>query len=100
MRTPKNSESACTRRTQSANLRDVDADEVYQPVFDQRHVFVLRVEQFAHRQRRRGLLAQQPEMIVLFRRERVFEEEEAMPFDVFTELNRLRQRHTLVHVVQ
>src|SRR6266545_823739 len=88
------------RRTESSDLRNVDSDEVYQPVFDQRHVFMLRVEQFAHRQRRRGLLAQQPEMIVLFRRERVFEEEEAMPFDVFTELYRLCQSHALMHVVQ
>src|SRR5262245_21230343 len=88
------------RGTQSADLRDVDADEVYQPVFDQRHVFVLRVEQFTHRQRSRGLLAQQTEVVVLFGWEWVLQEEEAMLFDVFAELNRLWQRHPLVDVVQ
>ena len=34
---------------QAADLRDVDADEVDQPILDERHVFVLRVEKLAHR---------------------------------------------------
>src|SRR5262249_35619332 len=88
------------RRTQASYLRDVDAYEIDQAVLDQRHVFVLRVEQLAHGQRGRGLLPQDFEMFVFLGRERIFEEEEVMILYIFAELQRLRQRHALVNVVQ
>src|SRR5262245_63516420 len=86
------------RRTQTADLRDMDADEINQPVFDQGQIFMLCVEQFAHRDRRVALLAEQREMSVLFRRERVFNEERAVFFDVLADLNSLLQRDSLVDV--
>ena len=44
VRTPKNSHERrhLARRAEAADLRDVDADEVDQPVRDERHVLVLR----------------------------------------------------------
>ena len=88
------------RRAQAADLRDVDADEVDQPLGDERHVFVLRVEQLAHRDRDARLLAQQPEVVVLLGRERVFEEEQAVRLERLAEVDRLVRRDPLVHVVQ
>src|SRR5881394_4196379 len=88
------------RRTQTADLRNVDADEINQPLFDEGHVFVLGVEQFTHGQRRTRLLAQQAEMIVVFRRERVFQKKQTIGFERLAQIDRLIQRHALVHVVQ
>ena len=64
------------RRRQPANVRDVDADEVDQAVADQRHVLVLVHEQLAHRDRDHALLAQDAEVVVVLRREEVFQEEQ------------------------
>src|SRR4029434_7244275 len=50
------------RRAESPDLRDMNAYEIDQPVFNQRDVFMLRIEQLAHRQRRRSLHAQVLEM--------------------------------------
>ena len=78
----------------------MDADEIDQPILDERHVLVLRVEQLAHRERDAGLLAQQAEVIVVLRRERVLEEEQAIRLERLAQVDRLIQRDALVHVVQ
>jgi len=77
----------------------VDADEVNQALCDERQVFVLRVEQLAHGDRRTRLLAQQAEMVVVFGRERVLQKEQPKLLDVFAQSQRLRRRDLLVHVM-
>ena len=66
------------RHAQAADLRDVDPDEVDQPLGDQRHVLLLGVEQLAHRQRDARLLADQPEVVLVLGRERILEEEQVV----------------------
>src|SRR5204862_5097560 len=88
------------RRAQPAYLRDVNADEVDQPILDERQVLVLRVEQLAHRDRNARLLPQQPEMVVVFGRERILEEEQPIRLERLAQVDGLVQRHALVDVVQ
>ena len=66
----------------------------------ERQVLVRSVEQLAHRNRRARLLPQQAEVAVVFGRERVFEEEQAVRLQRLAERDRLDQRHALVDVVQ
>src|ERR1043165_9592149 len=77
------------RRTQAADLRNVNAYEVNQALFDERHIFVLCIEQFALRKRNTRLLAQQTEVIIVFRRERVFEEKQTIRFERLAQIDRL-----------
>ena len=88
------------RHAQAADLRDVDADEVDQPLGDQRHVFLLSVEQLAHRERNARLLADQPEVILLLGRQRVFQEEQMVLLQLLAQADRLAGRDPLVHVVE
>src|SRR5919202_2093611 len=85
---------------QTTDVRDVHADEVDQPIADQRHVFGLIDEQLAHGDRHRRLLAQDAEVLDVFRRERVLQEEQPVRLEVARQLDRLDRRHKLVHVVQ
>ena len=77
------------RRREAAGLRDVDADVVDQPFADQRRPFVRAVEQFAHGERRGALLADLAEVGDVFRRERVFQEEQLELLGVLGELHGL-----------
>ena len=70
---------------QAADLRDVDANEVDQALGDERDVLVLRVEQLSHRQRDGRLLPQQTEVVVLFGREWILEEEQPILFELLAE---------------
>ena len=87
-------------RRESAGLRDVDADIVDQAVGDERAPFVRRIEKFAHGDRRRALLADQAEPLVVLGRERVLEEEELELFHVLAKLHGLRGADALMHVVE
>ena len=73
---------------------------VDEAVFDQ-HVPLMRVvEQFAHSERRRAVRTNLPEVVDVFRRERVFEEEQPELLHVFRELYCQARRHTFMHVMQ
>ena len=61
---------------------------------------MLRIEQLAHGDRRGALLPQEAEVVVLLGRERVFEEEGAILFQVLAELDRLAGRDPFVNVVE
>ena len=65
-----------------------------------RQVFLLRVEQLAHRQRHARLLPDQPEMVFLFRGQGVFKEEQVILFQLLAKLTRLARRDPLVDVVE
>ncbi len=88
------------RRREAADLRDVNADEVDQPLGDQRQVLVDGVEQLAHRDRHARLLAQLPEPAVVLGRERVLEEEEVVGLERLAEVDRFVELHALVDIVQ
>ena len=78
----------------------MDADEVDQPLLDEGQVLVLRVEELAHRDRDARLLAQQPEVVVVFGRERILEEEQAIGLERLAQIDPLVEGHALVDVVQ
>jgi hypothetical protein len=59
------------------------ADVVDQPLADEWHVLGLIDEQFAHGDGDARLLAQQPEVVVVLRRERVFKKEQPKLFQFF-----------------
>ena len=88
------------RRAQPADLRDVDADEVDQPAGDQRQVFLLRVEQLAHRDRHARLLPDEVEVVLLLGRQRVLDEERVVLLQLLAQADRLAGRDPLVDVVQ
>ena len=87
-------------RGEAAGLRYMDADVVDQALADQRRPFVRAVEQLAHRDRGRALLADLAEVRDVLGRERVLEEEQAERLDGFGELHGQVRREALVHVVQ
>ena len=80
--------------------RNVDADVIDQPFGDKRLPFVRAVEQLAHGDGRGAILADLPEVGVIFGRKRIFHEEEPELLHVLAELDRLVRRDPLVHVVQ
>src|SRR5260370_27976117 len=86
--------------TKTADLRNVDADEINQPLFDERHVFVLCVEQFAHGYGRARLLAQQAKIVVVFWREWVFQKKQAIRLKSLAQIDHLIQGHALVYVLE
>ena len=75
------------------------ANEVDQPLGDQRQPFVRIDEQLAHGLRRRALLAHQPKAGDLLGRKRVFEEEQAVWFEQLGQRHRVMWMQVLVHVV-
>jgi hypothetical protein len=77
-----------------------DADEVDEPLRHERQVLLHGVEQLTHRDRDAGVLAQLPEPRVVFRRERILEEEQVVRFERLAQVDRFVQLDALVHVVQ
>jgi hypothetical protein len=78
----------------------MDADEIDQPLLDQRHVLVRIDVELAHRDRRDAVLAQHGEVPVVLRRERVLEKEEPILIELLREPDRVHRRDPLVDVVQ
>ena len=68
-----------TGRRQPTDLRDVDSDEIDQPLTYQRSPFMRVVEKLAHRDRRASLLTQMLEVADVFRRKRVFQKTMILP---------------------
>ena len=85
---------------QPADVRNVDADEIDQPIADERDVFGLIHEQLAHRDRNRRLLTQDAKVLDVFWRKRVFEKKELVGLEVAREPDRLDGWHPLVDVVE
>src|SRR3954451_10270212 len=88
------------RDAQSTNRRNVHANEINQTLADQRHIFVLIDKELAHRERRGGLLSHDAKVVVVLRREQVFEEKQVELLQLFSKADRLNGWNTLVHVVQ
>ena len=88
------------RHAEAADLRHVRAHEVDQAVRDQGHVFVLGVEELTHGDGHARLLAQQAEVLVLLGRERVLDEVRVIALQLLADLDRFRQGHALVDVVE
>ena len=84
----------------AAGVHDGRADVVDQLVLDQVLAVPDRVEHLADRQRRRGVLADQAERLLVLGRRRVLHPEQAVGLERLAQPRRLDRRQPVVHVVQ
>ena len=82
------------------DLGDVNSDEVDQPLGDQGNVFLLCVEQLAHRQRNARLAANQPEVVFLLGGQGILQEKQVILLQLLAEVDGLAGRDTFVNVVK
>ena len=87
------------RGSQAADLADVYAHEVYQPLAYKAHPLHRVVEELSHGQRHCGLRADLAEPVHLFRGQRVFEEEEAVGLHGLGQAHRLNGYQTFMHIM-
>ena len=87
------------RRRDTAHLAQVNADVVEETFGQQRAPFKRVIEQFPQRQRCDGLGAQMPQPIDVFQRNRVFQEEQFVRFELAGEADRLYRFQAFMHIV-
>ncbi len=86
--------------TDAAGVHDRRADVVDQLLLDELLAVEDRVEDFADRERRRRVLADQPEALLQFRRSRIFQPEEMVRLEVFAETGGFNRRQAMMDIVQ
>ena len=84
----------------AAGVHDRGADVVDELLLDQLLAVVDRVEHLADRERRRRVLADQPEALLVLGRRRVLQPEQVVRLERLAEPRRLDRRQAVVHVVQ
>ena len=87
-------------RCDPADGADVHADEIDQLVDDQRPPFQRMGEQFAHRKRRGGVLANHLEPLLVLRRQRVFQEEQPVGLKRLGQPHGVDRRQPFVNIVE
>ena len=83
-----------------AAVHDGHPDVVDQLLLDELRAIVDRVEHFAHRNRRRRVLADGAEGRLIFSRNGVFEPEQSPRLETLAKTRRFDRRQAVVHVVQ
>ena len=84
----------------AAGMHHGRADIVDQLLLDQLLAVPDRIEHFADGQRRRGVLADQAEAGLVFRRHRILHPEQAIGFEILAQPPGLDRGQAVVHVVQ
>ena len=88
------------RRCQTADSVETDADEVDEALANERHILNRVGEELTKRDGRRTLASKKSQVLRIFGRNRIFEEEEPVRLECFGQLNRIDRRDALVHVMQ
>src|SRR6478736_2673052 len=84
----------------SATMDDGGADVVDELIFDQVFAVPDRVEDFTHRERRHRMLADEFEALLVFRRRRIFQPEQAVRLEVARKPCGLNRRQAMMHVMK
>lgn len=84
----------------TADLGDMDADEVKKSLGHRAYPFVGAVEKFAHGDGYAGFLAKEFEVADIFRRKRIFNKKRAVLFERSEQIDGIRGGESFVHVVE
>ena len=92
--------SQLTAGCDAAHIRDVNPDEVQQPILDHRDDLVGRGVQFTHCDWRGTLSPYHSEILVIFGAEEIFKKEELEAFDFLGKPDPEDRRNPLMHIMQ